>query len=184
MPSSSHAVRHRDQSPAMPRRHRHIGFALSTAICQLPTISLSKRKGFRFPLVAPAIYPLPTIIHQLQSQVTNRSAVNLPSIILPSSFPIPGSSFLIPHPSFLILPSSFLIFHSPFPVPAPRPARSPLACANITRARPAFCRGFRAREKTLKKLRQTPLRPEGRFGILLTRCAAQGETPAGRGNDL
>ena len=94
------------------------------------------------------------------------------------------ANLFIHHSPFFILHPSFIIFHSSFPVRVPRPARSPLARANIPCANPAFFGGFRAPEKTLKKLRPTPLRPKGRFGILLTRCAAQGETPAGRGTDL
>ena len=57
------------------------------------------------------------------------------------------------------------------------PARFP--SSNFVRVGGAFFGGFPRTAKKLEKSSRNPLRRGGRFGILLTRCAEQGESPCG-----
>ena len=72
------------------------------------------------------------------------------------------------------------VFHAKLSIHMTKIDSHSLACTNLMSRKCREKRGFAAPEKTLKKLRPTPLRPKGRFGILLTRCAAQGDS-LGRG---
>jgi len=56
--------------------------------------------------------------------------------------------------------------------------------ANLCRVPGRFWRGFGASGKNLQKSSPDPLRPNARFGILLTRCAEQGESHGRRGRGL
>ena len=161
---------------ATARRRRH------SIHCHQPTTHYFPLKAERIPLPPCRACHLSTANYHPPTTIASHKSISRKPSIHHSAIFLPHSRFFLPHSSSFPLHSSFFILHPP--VRGPLPARSPLACSNISCARPAFCRGFRAREKTLKKLRRPPLRPEGRFGILLTRCAAQGETPAGRGTDL
>ena len=58
-------------------------------------------------------------------------------------------------------------------------ARRRFPPSNLARVPGPFSGGFPAPRKNFRKSSRTPLRRRGRFGILLTRCAGQGESPCG-----
>ena len=81
----------------------------------------------------------------------------------------------------MVAPLNFSTFQ-PHPAIADRlrVVRRRFAPSNFMRVGGVFFGGFPRTAKKLEKSSRNPLRRRGRFGILLTRCAEQGESRAAR----